>query len=375
MIRALRAALLGAVVVILLGAPGALSPALAAPPGVAAVGAQREEAGKQAGQASSPGQAKEKSDAGSLWALVVASFHNPDSWQQVWDQLLRKLTDFIPLLLSAFLVLAIFWLFHRAVARLLRRVLERGGADRGLSGVVLNLAKYSIFIVAFVIAANQLGFKVGSLIAGLGVAGLAVGLAAQDTLGNLFAGLVILWDRPFHVGDYVEIAGSYGRVTDIGLRSVHIRTLDHLDAILPNRKVVEEKIVNHTLTPRLRLGIPLGIGYGEDIRKARQVLLAAVEGHAAVQTDPPPTVVVTELADSSVDLELRVWLRDPAAERATYFELLELAKLALDEAGIVIPFPQRTLHWEGGPLPLMNRDPSQSDERAEAPRSEGQGDR
>ncbi|HKI86325.1 MAG TPA: mechanosensitive ion channel family protein [Thermoanaerobaculia bacterium] len=355
MIRTLRSALVVLAVLASLAAPATLTPALAAPQ--AALGAANlgKTTATQSGTDQGSAKQADNEQKGSLWALVVASFHNPDRWQQVADQLLSKLTDLVPLILSALLVLALFWVFHRAVARILRRFLDRGGADRGLRGVVLNLAKYSIFAVACVIAANQLGFKVGSLIAGLGVAGLAVGLAAQDTLGNLFAGLVILWDRPFHVGDYVEIAGTFGRVTDVGLRSVHIRTLDHLDAILPNRKVVEEKIVNHTLTPRLRLGVPLGIAYGEDIRKARQVLLAAVQGHAAVQEEPAPSVVVTELADSAVNLELRVWLRDPAAERATYFELLELAKLALDEAGIVIPFPQRTLHWGDGPLPIAER--------------------
>jgi small conductance mechanosensitive channel len=171
-----------------------------------------------------------------------------------------------------------------------------------------------------------------------------VGLAAQDSLANLVAGLTILWDRPFHIGDNVTIAGIYGQVRQIGLRTTRLVTVDQVDAILPNKMVINEKILNHTLTPNLRVNVPVGIGYGADIGAARQALLAAVAGHAQIAADPAPKVVVKALADSAVELELRAWLKDPHREREVFFELLELAKVALDRAGIEIPFPQQTLH-------------------------------
>jgi small conductance mechanosensitive channel len=120
--------------------------------------------------------------------------------------------------------------------------------------------------------------------------------------------------------------------------------VDQLDTILPNKEIINQKIINHTLNPMMRLGIPVGIAYEEDTRRAREVLLAAVAGHELLLDEPAPQVVVTALADSSVNLELRVWLRDPYSERQAICALLELTKIALDEAGIEIPFPQRTLH-------------------------------
>jgi small-conductance mechanosensitive channel len=121
-------------------------------------------------------------------------------------------------------------------------------------------------------------------------------------------------------------------------------TVDQVDAILPNKMVINEKILNHTRSPQLRVNVPVGIGYGEDIGAARQALLAAVSGHPQLAEDPAPKVVVKELGDSAVKLELRAWLRDPHKEREVFCDLLELAKVTLDQAGIEMPFPQQTLH-------------------------------
>ena len=202
--------------------------------------------------------------------------------------------------------------------------------------------------LALVMAASQLGIDIGALIAGVGILGLAIGLAAQDSLANLVAGLTILWDRPFRIGDNVTVAGTFGKVKEIGLRTTRIRTVEQLDVILPNKEIINQKLVNHTLNPLMRLGVPLGIAYKEDSRQAREVLLEAVAGHELILEQPEPQVVVTALGDSSVDLELRVWLRDPHAEREATFAMVELSKIALDEAGIEIPFPQRTLHFPDG---------------------------
>jgi len=209
-----------------------------------------------------------------------------------------------------------------------------------------------------VMAAGQLGFQVGSVLAGLGIVGLTVGLAAQDSLANLVAGFTILWDRPFHLGDNVTVASTYGQVKNIGLRTTRIVTPERVDVILPNKTVINEKIFNHTRNPHLRLNIPVGIGYGEDIGAARRALLEAVDGHPELAADPPSKVVVKELAASTVNLELRVWLRDPHKEREVFFDLLELVKATLDKAGIEIPFPQQTLHLDDDTLKRLARPPA-----------------
>jgi small conductance mechanosensitive channel len=275
-----------------------------------------------------------------------------DTWLQLGERLLARTVEYVPSLVAAALVLAFFYLASRVVVRVLRGTLTHTHRDAALRDLVVPLARYTVLALGIIMALSQAGFQVGSLLAGVGVAGLAIGLAAQDTLGNMVAGFSILWDRPFRLGDRVTIAGHSGQVMHIGLRSTRLRTLSQLDVILPNKEVVNQVIVNHTLSPDLRLSVPLSIGYREDVRRAREVLVAAVAGDVRVRTQPPPEVVVTALGDSGVALELRVWLHDPQTERAALFALLETAKLALDEAGIEIPFPQRTLLVDPRSAPL-----------------------
>lgn len=280
-----------------------------------------------------------------------------DTWRRLADDLLVKAVDFVPSLIKALIVLLAFWVFYRVLTGVLGGVVRRTRADPGLLGITVRLLRYALLAMAVIMALGQLGFNIASVLAGVGIVGLAVGLAAQETVANLIAGLTILWDRPFRIGDNVTIAGTFGKVRSIGLRTTRIQTVERLDCILPNKEIVEQKIINHTMSPDFRLPVPLGIAYKEDTRKAREVLLAAVRGHELILEEPEPVVVVTGLGESSVDLELRVWLRDPYTEREALFDLIEIAKIALDEAGIEIPFPQRTLHFGSGTFPLrMERD-------------------
>lgn len=280
------------------------------------------------------------------------------TWTRLGDVLLERAIDFLPSLAKALIVLLAFYFFYRLSAGVLGGVFRRTGAEPALQGIVKSLLRYALLGLAAIMALSQLGFNIASMLAGLGIVGLAVGLAAQETVANLIAGLTILWDRPFRIGDNVTIAGTFGTVREIGLRTTRIETVDRLDAILPNKEVINQKILNHTLNPEFRLPVPLGIAYKEDSREARKVLLDAVVGHRLILEEPAPVVVVTGLGDSSVNLELRVWLRDPYTEREALFELTEIAKIALDEAGIEIPFPQRTLHFGSGTFPLSVAGPS-----------------
>ena len=274
------------------------------------------------------------------------------TWRRFGRDLLLSFIAFLPALFRALIVIVALYLFYRAVSGVLKGVMRRANADPAVHEIGLRLVRYVLLGLAVIMALAQLGFDVASVLAGFGIVGLAVGLAAQETLANLIAGLTILWDRPFRIGDNVTIAGTFGQVKQIGLRTTRILTVDRLDAILPNKDVINEVIINHTLSPQLRLAVPLSIAYKEDTRVARKVLLEAVAGHPLVLDEPKPKLVVTKLGESSVDLELRVWLKDPFTERDALMEMLELSKIALDEAGIEIPFPQRTLHIAGGAVRL-----------------------
>jgi len=296
--------------------------------------------------------------------ILTEEIFDPDAWPNLGRRFVVRSIDWLPSLLAALVVLALFYVLHRVVAGVLRRVMARTRADPAAQDIAARLTKYAILSLGVVMAVNQLGINVASILAGVGIIGLAVGLAAQDSLGNLVAGLTILWDRPFRIGDNVTVADTFGKVQEIGLRSTRIRTVEQLDAILPNKEIINQKILNHTLNPMMRLGIPLGIAYKEDTREARRVLLEAVQGHELLLDKPEPQVVVTALADSAVSLELRVWLRDPYTEREATFAMIEAAKIALDEAGIEIPFPQRTLHLPEG-LRVVRGRAAAGDEAAE----------
>lgn len=272
----------------------------------------------------------------------------PHDLREVGETLVARAIEHVPGMITGAVLLLLFWGLGRLTARLLRRVLNRGTADPALANVAIPLARFAVYGLGVVAAMEQMGFNVGSLLAGFGVAGLAVGLAAQETLGSIFAGFVLLWDRPFRLGDAVTISGTFGHVTEIGLRSTRLRTLEHREVTIPNRQVIQEQIVNHTRYPFVRVNVPLAVGYGADLDQVRQVLIGSLSDNSAVRPEPAPQVVVVALGESAVQVELRVWIADLNAERGSLFSLLESAKRALDAAGVEIPFPQRTLRLIGG---------------------------
>jgi small conductance mechanosensitive channel len=253
---------------------------------------------------------------------------------------LVKLADFLPSLLGAVIVLLAFWVLHRVLRGVLNRSLA-GRASLLAADILRKLLKYIVLGVGALMAASQLGFNVLSMLAGLGVAGLAVGLAAKDTMANFIAGLIILWDKPFALGDDVEIGDTAGWIRHIELRATKLEDVDGNDVILPNSEVVAKKIVNYSRTPRVRVRVPVGVAYAADIDAARAALLATSQGDDRLLASPAPTVVVSDLGDSAVSLELVLWAADPSRRRQIRAEYLERVKKALDSAGIAIPFPQR----------------------------------
>ena len=162
-------------------------------------------------------------------------------------------------------------------------------------------------------------------------------------MANVISGILIFWDKPFVVGDWIRTEGEYGKVTNITLRTTRIRTSRNTYVVVPNKRIIDELLENYSKHGKLRVDVPIGIAYKEDIEKAREVLLEAAKSVEQVLEDPPADVVVTELADSSVNLKVRVWIEDADQQRATLFRVMERAKTACDEAGIEIPFPHLQL--------------------------------
>ena len=281
--------------------------------------------------------------------LPAEGLFRPETWVSLGERLLTNVVDYVPRLVAALILLVLFLIMSRVAARIVSGVLRRTQADPALVGILSKICFYSIFLIGAIMSIAQAGIAVAPLLASVSVIGLAAGLAAQDSLSNLVAGLTILWDRPFRLNDRVTLADTYGEVTDISVRTTTVRTPGHLELIVPNKDVIDGVIINHSRTADLRLDVPLGIGYGESIDDAREALLQAARKSDYVDHERQGQVVVKGLGDSSVDLELRAWLRDPVDEMQARFDLVERAKKALDAAGIEIPFPQRVLHLETPP--------------------------
>lgn len=263
------------------------------------------------------------------------------------DLLVTQLVTYLPRLVLAILVMMAFWLLFRLSRRPLHATLIRTGLHQQLVRLMVdNVYRYTLAVFGLVMAFGQLGVNVGAAVAGLGVAGIAVGLAAQDTLSNTIAGFTIFWDKPFVVGDWVSVAGEYGMVQDITLRSTRIRTPQNSFVVIPNKRIIDEVLENDSKHGILRVDVRLGIAYKEDTIAAREALLAALHPIDSVLADPAPTVVVEACADSSVNLVMRMWIADAAERQRVSFAAMEAGKRALDAAGIQIPFPHLQVFWE-----------------------------
>ncbi len=252
-------------------------------------------------------------------------------------------TDWAVKIAIAIVIFIVGKIVARMIANLIKKALERGGTDAMLVGFLGNIT-YGVLLVAVVLAAiDSLGVNVTSLMAILGAAGLAVGLALKDSLGNFAAGVMIIIFRPFKIGDYVDAGGAAGTIDEIGLFATLMHTPDNKRIIVPNSAIIGGNITNVSALPTRRVDMVFGIGYDDNIGQARDIIMGLLNGDDRVLQDPAPTVTVGELGDSSVNLNVRPWVN---AEDywGLYFDLLENVKIKFDEAGISIPFPQQDVY-------------------------------
>jgi small conductance mechanosensitive channel len=264
--------------------------------------------------------------------------------QQLLDGFLGLLASFTPRALSALFVALVFYAGYRALLHVVGRVLRRSSrVGRGMETLLMRSLRVLGLVFVAVMALSQLGVNVSALVAGVGIAGLAVGFAAKDSLENFISGVTILLDRPFRVGDWVQVEDTYGEVSELTLRSTRIRTLNREEVVFPNLHMVTNAVVNHSTRTTLRVDIPFGVAYKEDLDETRAVIEPLAEGDARVASRPAPRVVVTELGDSSVNLEYHVHLQDPADQIPVRFDYVEKVRKALGEADIEIPFPHLQL--------------------------------
>ena len=261
------------------------------------------------------------------------------------ETLMNLLWSFLPNLVSAVLVIFLVVVFYLITARIFEAALRKTSMQDSLIRItVRSLYRGIVTLVGLILVLGQLGINVTAAIAGVGVLGLAVGFAAQQTLANIFSGFGIFVDRLYRGGDWVRIADNYGEVVSISLRSTKIRTLDNTFVSLPNSLVTSSPVINYSEEGMLRITATVTISHKQSIEKARTVLIAAVSAIKGVKKKPAPAVVVDKLTDSGVELLVRIWVDEPGFEQKYYFILTETCKNALDKAKIVIPRAQSDIH-------------------------------
>ena len=262
----------------------------------------------------------------------------------ILNQAINLAVDYGLDVLGALAILIVGSMVAGWARRRVLRVLNRAPrVDETLKPVIASIVRYGILVLVLIAVLAQFGIQTTSIIALLATAGLALGLALQGTLQNIAAGIMLLFLRPFRVGDYIDAEGLSGTIEEIGLFTTHMRTSNGIYLEVPNAKIWNRAILNYSRVEARRLDVVVGISYGDDIDKAQAVLLELMTSDSRVNAEPAPQVLVKELSDSSVNLDLRCW-----AAAGDYWALLcdlnKAVKQRLDAEGITIPFPQRDVH-------------------------------
>jgi small conductance mechanosensitive channel len=281
--------------------------------------------------------------------LTLQDVKNPIFWFDTAKDLVIAILSFIPRLLGTLIFLFIFWLIYRGIRKMLVGSMKKQEVDSSIRDLLGSMIKWSVMGFGVVIACNQLGIPIVAMLTGVSIIGLAVGFAAQETLANFICGIVIFLDKPFKVGDWIEVGPQQGAVKRITFRSTRFVNLDNDVVVIPNTQILSQPIINKTTNPITRVNVPVGVAYGASLDQVREVLIGTTRDDPRIEQKPAPEVVVRSLAASSVDVMLHFWIREERYQDAMVWEYLEKSKKALDAAGIEIPFPHMQLLLEDTP--------------------------
>jgi small conductance mechanosensitive channel len=259
------------------------------------------------------------------------------------DTIISALTDYGLRVVFALVVFIVGKWVAGLMRKLSRRAMEKGKVDTVLIGFLSNMVFYALMAAVIITTVSQLGIETTSFVAVLGAAGLAVGLALQGSLSNFASGVLIIMFRPFKVGDFVEAGGVMGSIDEIGILVTHMHSPDNKGIIVPNSRIMGGQITNFNAHETRRCDMVFGIGYADDIDKARAILEQIIAGDARCLKDPAPQIAVSELADSSVKFVVRPWV-NAADYWGVFFDTQEAVKKRFDAENVSIPFPQRDVH-------------------------------
>jgi len=251
--------------------------------------------------------------------------------------------EYGPKLLTALLLLVVGLWVIKLLRKAVSRAFVKAKLDVSLQKFLSNLIGWALKIMLFISVLGQLGVESTSFVAILGAAGLAIGLALQGSLSNFAGGVLIMIFKPFKLGDYIEAQGEKGTVKDIQIFTTKLNSPDNKEIIIPNGALSNGNITNYSSEPIRRVDLVMGVSYDADIKQTKDLLLNVLVSNKRVLKNPAPIVVLGELADSSVNFLVRPFVKGEEYWDV-YFEVMEACKLALDDAGIEIPFPQMDIH-------------------------------
>ena len=267
------------------------------------------------------------------------------------DAILQRIYEYLATywlqVVGAIVILVVGRWLAKLISKLIAKAMTRAKVDETLANFARSLSYIALLVLVVIAALDKLGVRTTSFAVIVGAAGLAIGFALQGSLANFAAGIMLIIFKPFKGGDFVELAGQKGTVKEIQIFNTILNSPDNVRIIIPNGQVTGSNIVNYTVNGTRRVDLVVGVSYDDDLKKARQVIEQVLAGDDRILSDPPVTVAVSELADSSVNFVVRPWVKT-ADYWDVYFNITEGIKLALDKNGITIPYPQRDIHMKGG---------------------------
>lgn len=273
-----------------------------------------------------------------------------DKFRNIFDREIFRLGE-TPItiinIIQLILIIAVFFVVSKLLGRFLRRrILSRLGLDDGVQYTILRLSHYLIMVLGMLTALNLLGIPLTGLAVLFGLVGVGIAFGLQNITSNFVSGIILLFERPINVGDYIDVGETSGRVMSINMRSTTVVTLDNITLIVPNSQFIENTITNWSVgDPKIRAIISIGIAYGSDTELVTNLLLKVAESHPKVMSDPKPSVIFKEFGDSSLNFDLRVWILNAIERFDVISDLNYTIDAAFRENNISIPFPQRDVHF------------------------------
>ncbi|WP_298527722.1 mechanosensitive ion channel domain-containing protein [uncultured Christiangramia sp.] len=266
-----------------------------------------------------------------------------NNYGEIAKEYANKFIDYLPTLIGAIVLLLVGLWVIKLIVKYLKKLFDKKDYDPTLEKFTVNAASWGLKIMLFVLVITQLGVESASLVAAIGAAGLAIGLALQGSLSNLAGGVLIIVLKPFKVGDWIEAQGVSGSVVEISLFYTKLDTFGNQRVVIPNGELSNDNITNYSFNKTRKENLSFGISYDDDIKKAKEVLTNMVMEQEKILKDPAPQIIVSELGDSSVNFSVRYFAELPDFWDLHWY-MIEEGKIRLEKAGMTIPYPQRDVY-------------------------------